>query len=353
MKPTRSCLLALTLCLSSLPAFAQQPPQVPAPNAVPLKLRVEHTTVLVGQAPQMMLLPARCDGRGNYYVRFFSGSKPEKSPVRAFKQDGVQTAVFALVGLEFDRPGFGAIDFAVTKDGRVYVLADGEGGSYIVEFNPDGTMKSKVQLAVDFNALHFGAFESGKFLVVGVDRETPTNLDPHSPYTAVFGKDGSIIAKVVFPEDKQYEAAANRGDPDFFDSQRIGGGNFAVENGTVVQSSDGNVFVVRWTRPTRVYAVSDMGQVIRAFEVDSGLGDRKPSAVHESAGKLAIQFAAERADPRSLLKVVSSNGEELATYDAQGAGVAFACYSAPERFTFFTAGPDNLQLTSMDGPHRP
>jgi len=314
-----------------------------------LKLTTIASVPLIDEGPKAMLLPPRCDKNGNFYVRFFSGSNPQKSPINAFSQSGRHVATYALDGPPFEARGAGAVDFAVTRRSEVYILGVAEDGNYIVGFTPDGVRKSKVRLAIDFNALHFDVFDSGNFLVSGVERETDANLAPHSPYTAIFGSDGRLLKQIVFPEDKEYEEAAKRGDPGFFDSTLEGGGNFAVENGTVVHGSDGMMLVVRWTSPTKVYRVSEEGQVLSTFDVYPAVKSKKPSAVHEDSGKIAILYPAGQGDAHSSVMLINFNGEEVTSYDSREAGVALACFSIPEKFTFFTANAKVLQLATMVG----
>jgi hypothetical protein len=294
-----------------------------------------------------MLLPARCDEEGNYYVRFFHGTSPQKEPIYKFDKDGVKKTVFSLPpAAEFQSKGTGTIDFAVARSGELYLLAAAVTGNHIVKFDKTGEFKSNIKLENDFNALRFDVFDSGTLLVSGVDRETSANLSPHAPYTGIFDQQGKLLKKVVLAEDKQYEEAADRGDSDFFDSTLGGGGNFAVERGSVVRGSDGNMYVVRWTNPAKVYAISATGEVIRSFDVTPELERKKPAGVREHAGRLAIEFPPEQDDPRSIIKVVGLDGKEHATYDTKGLG-AVTCYSAPERFTFFTADGKDLKLNIL------
>jgi len=97
------------------------------------------------------------------------------------------------------------------------------------------------------------------------------------------------------------------------------------------------VYVVRWTDPARIYAISSGGEVVRAFELKAEMDGEKPGAVIAGPGKLAIQFPGSSEDPRSMVHVADLEGRLSGAYDSTGLGVAFACYSESERFTFLTA----------------
>lgn len=308
------------------------------------KLSISQMIPLAAQ-PASLQLPVRCDGEGNSYIRFFHGTAGLREPIYKFDKAGVQAAVFSFVSdPEFEPRSAAGLDFAIDPDGKVYQLVKALSGTFVARFNKAGALESKIKLEMDFNALRIGMFDSGDMLISGVERETAANLTPHMPLTGLFDPKGKLLRRIVLPEDKAYEEAAARGDSDFFDASLGGGGNFAAERGREVRASDGNIYLMRWTNPTKVYAISAKGDLVRSFDVDPDMPHKKPTAMHERSGKLAILYGADQDDVRSMIKVVDLSGMELGVYDSQNLGVAFSCYSGSDAFSFLRVEGKQLML---------
>ena len=348
MKTLLSCLLVGL----SAGAMAQNSSVVPNSDAVGKPVRVVESNSS-NQPATSMLMPVKCDKDGNIYARLYHGRNPQREPVHMLDRKGKHKVVYSVAAdPQFVGRGKGGIEFAIAANGDVYQLASADDGTYIVSFNKDGSIRSKVKLSPQLAARRFAVFDSGRFLVTGTDRETAANLNPHSLFTGIFDENGKLLRKVVFPEDKSYEEAADRGDSDFLEPGLEGGGNFAVERGDVERGSDGNVYVVRWVYPAKVYAVADTGQIVRTFEVRPELEGRKPSFLHAGDGKLAFHFIGDeiKEDRRAIIKVVGLDGREYATYDTTLLGISLACYSPPERFTFLGITKDGKLRVDVSEP---
>lgn len=336
--------------LAVCPAVCQD--MKPSPPSGEIRpLAITERVWVNSHAGDAMLLPLRCDAEGNVYVVFYHFKNPAQEPIYKFDARGAQKAKFLISSdSTFTGRGRGGLEFAVGKDGAVYQLAIGGENyeSYIVSYDGNGTIKSKARLDPDFAARQFGVFDSGEFLVTGTPRETEQNLNPHSVFTGIFDATGKLLRKLVMPEDKGYQEGAERGDTQFFEPSRGGGGNFAVERGTVARSSDGNLYLVRSTTPVKVYVISPAGEVVRTFEVTSELAGKHLGAVIENNGRLAFQFLGTSEDTRTAIQVVSSSGEKYATYDASPVGISLACYSQPAHFTFLGVDNGNLQLIAAE-----
>jgi hypothetical protein len=314
-------------------------------------LAISNTVWINSHAGEAMLLPLRCDSDRSVYVTFYHSTNPAHEPIYKFDDRGEPKAKFSISSdTEFTGRGTGAVEFTLGKDGEVYQLAKGGKtfASYIVAYDKNGSIKSKTKLNPDFSVNRFGVFDSGDFLVTGTPRETDDNVNPHAIFTGIFDSSGKLVKKLVMPEDSDYQKKAERGDSDFFDRDRGGGGNFAVERGTVVRASDGNLYLVRGTIPAKVYAISPGGQVLRTFEVESELPGKTVGTVLENNGILAFQFVGNSDDTRSIIELVTLTGEKSATYDSSKLGIAFACYAQPATFTFLSVKDGNLQLITAE-----
>ena len=299
------------------------------------RLTVREKVPLQGRTGAI-LLPPQCDQEGNVYLRFYHAGppRPPQEPVYKFKKTGEQEAIYSLGSdPEFQGKGMGIRDFAVGKDGDVHELAISKAGYYIISFGKNGKIKQKTKLAVAFEPFHFAVFDSGEFLITGEGRGHGTGA-PFSIHTAIFDGSGVLRENIELPEDKPFVEAAQRGDSRFVEPNY--GGNFAVERGQVTRGSDGNVYVVRWTEPARIYAIAASGDVVRSFEVKPDWEGRKPDGAYSSNGLLALEYAGTQEEPgHSMIKVVGLNsGEEQARYDTSREGGTLSCYTRG-RFTFF------------------
>ena len=344
----RARLFVLTSILFGVAAFSQQTSNTSAYQP-PRKLVITDRVAIRDVPNAAMILPLRCDSDGNYYVRFYRAEAPAKSPIYKIGPDGHKQATFTITS----DPDFqGGTDFAIGKDGDLYQLSDTPKGTYVALFSKEGAIRKKIELSQKINASRIEVFGSGELLIAGVDQETEANPEPHSPFTAIFDDDGKLLKRITTEDDKNYEEAAKRGDDQFFDSNQGGGGNFAVARGNVVRGSDGNIYVLRWTNPAKIFAVSPAGQILRSFAVDPGPGleSKKPLGFYENKGRLAVHYVGDRFDTTSIIRVVSLTGDDYATYESTGLGVAFACYLDQERFAFFSAEGGTLTV-NVAQPH--
>ena len=276
-----------------------------------------------------IVLPPQCDQEGNVYTRFYHPGMELKEPVYKFTEQGQQEAEYSLasdVG-----KGAGVESFATGKDGNVYLLVSSKTGYYIITYAKNGVVEAKVRLAVKFQPFHFGVFDSGEFLVTGGD--TAYGPQTFNIVTGLFNRSGALRKVIELPEDKPFVEAARRGDVRF--AQSRDGGNLAVQRGQVTRGSDGNMYVVRWTDPARIYAIAPSGEVVHSFEVRPDWEGRRPDGAYSYDGRLALEYAGTKDEPgHSMVKVVRLNGEDQASYDTSGRGGTLTCYTKMG-FTFF------------------
>ncbi len=294
-------------------------------------LKISQRVPMKDKTAAIVFTP-KCDQDGNVYVRFYNRDAVPHEPVYKFNKEGQQEAVYSLQSdVEFQQKGAGALDFAIGKDGNVYLLASSKAGDYIITYAKNGAVKSKVKLAVKFQPFHFGVFDSGEFLITGGSGKY--GPETYNISTAVFDRSGALSKSVELPEDKPFVEAARRGDAQF--AEPGDGGNFAAERGQVTGGSDGNIYVVRWTDPARIYAIAPSGDVVHTFEVKPDWEGRKPDGAYSHAGLLALYYGGLQDEPgRSMIRVVRlDSGEGQASYDISGTGTTLTCYTK-DGFTF-------------------
>lgn len=297
------------------------------------RLKITQRVSLNKKTDAGILLPPKCDQNGSVYVRFYNPGAVPKQPVYKFDKQGHQQAVYSLRSdTAFQGSGAGVVDFATGKDGNLYLLASSTTGYYIITYAENGAMKSKVKLAVRFSPFRFGVFDSGEFLVTGGD--SGYGPETYNIFTAVFDSRGALRKMLELPEDKTFVEAARRGDARF--AEPGVGGNLAVQRGQVTRGSDGNMYVVRWTDPARIYAIAPSGDVVHSFEVRAGWEGRRPDGAYSYDGLMALEYGGTKDEPgHSMVKVVRlDNGEDQRNYDTSGRGGTLTCYTK-EGFTFF------------------
>lgn len=301
--------------------------------------------VVTTQPAAMMVGPMKCDADGNVYVRLYDEVLQMRAPVKKIDAEGQVQASFAIgKDPEFQDARGGGQDFFISSEGDFYQLATSKSGHYIVKFGKDGSYKSKVKLEPGLTPFRFAAFPEGEFLLSGLVSATPEDPVLRTPLTVLIDANGKVLRRISLDADEQLEQASAIGDSDVVPPGRTGG-NRAVNLGSAVAASDGNVYLMRWTSPAVLYGISAGGEVVRKMTVDPGIPGLKPLGLHAAEGRLAVMFRNQETR-EAIFKVVSlATGDEVATYQSDSLGPAFICYSVdPERFTFLTTNDGRLAV---------
>ena len=291
--------------------------------------------------------PLVCDENENIYIRT---DESGVDAVTKISPKGEKLAVFEA----YRNPDLPKIDaatyFAVSGTTLYQLVFPHEVTRYVFEFKSDGTYKSKVKLDPGFPWMpdQLAVFPSGQFFVTGQSYASDGS-GAMWPFSGIFSSDGHLLKEVRLQDDETLHDMAAKGDA------RVGvpgipSMNHAISNGYAEVGNDGNVYVMRWTDPAIVYAISAGGEVVRRFAVDPGLPAYRPAAMHIRDGRIAILFA-ETQTYDYIMKVVDFEGNEVGTFthpsdsgksDAQRLSSAFACItSRPQKFIFAGAGDDN------------
>ena len=283
----------------------------------------------------------QCDGDGNIYLESDSAKYPG---IRKLNSKGELVAFFKPdtnpdVKVEF------AGDFFVTRDGEVYQLV-GEKDSlnrYVLVFKNDGSYKSAIKLDPGFAWMpaNLSVFAHGEMLMTGQQfAKVNGTVQPAIPFTGIFSADGRLLKRLNMEGDGPLKDAALASTA----PATARPGDHTITWGRTTAARDGNVYIMRWSSPATVDAISPGGEVLRSFTVDSGMKSYMPRQMHISGNKIAILFF-DQSGNEKIMKIVDLEGNEIATYDdlkinrqpkSKALG-EFGCYSAsPERFTFVT-----------------
>jgi hypothetical protein len=168
------------------------------------------------------------------------------------------------------------------------------------------------------------------------------------PFTGIFASNGSLLKEVKLEDDETIHDMAAAGD-ERVSVPGIPQSNRALANTQIEMAADGNGYLMRWTNPAIIYAISPGGEVVRRIKVDPGDAAYGPGTMHVFRNRIAVMFI-EPNTFEKIMKIVDLEGHELATYNEVRANGkpqalltgAFYCYTEnPTRFTFLGANDDS------------
>lgn len=311
------------------------------------RLTETQETEVPSEVVTFFIPPLRCDGDGNLYLH---NDETGVTGIRKLSSKGKRLAMFQSVP-EIDR--LKAVDgtrFFVGANGELDQLVElsGEASHYILVYQSDGTLKSKVklELGVPWVPATLASFPSGTFLVTGqvYDRDRAHAM---WPVTGIFSSNGTLLKEIKLEDDKQIRDMSEAGDRRVTSAQNPTSSR-AVAFSQMEAAGDGNVYLMRWLPSPIVYAISEGGEVAHKFRVDPGDPNYRVVAMHISGPRLALLFVQPQTR-EELVKIVDLKGHELAIYHADEVyvpgdrlGTAFACYNHdPEQFIFLSTGSEN------------
>jgi hypothetical protein len=306
---------------------------------------METITAPAGMATGF-LPPLRCDRDGNLYYR----ASPI-DPIHKLNLKGEEIALFrAAAGT--DKKIDVSVSYALTPQGGLYELVfPHEIHRYVFVYSPDGSFKSAIKLDPGFPFVPhaLAVFASGQLLITGSEYDHD-RAAAMWPFTGIFAADGRLLKEIKLDDDETLRDMAVDGDARV-KSPTGANGNRAVDLSQIETAADGNAYLMRWTNPAVIYAISPGGEVVRRFKVNPGDSSyRVLDTIHVFQNRIAVFFVDEQTHDE-IMKIVDLEGNEIATYDEPKAkgdvpdtvrGGAFACYTEnPTRFVFLGASDDN------------
>jgi hypothetical protein len=333
----KSLLVNGLVIASSYFSVAQGPSSLVIVQSTPTTL---HGVLVVQQI--------RCDDAGGLYIRTVPSPrfKVEAEPIEKLNSKGESVATYSTS----DSPeGLALTDFNVSPEGHVYGIGANRKGSYIVNFDSDGQLKSKEALDGSFSPAHLAAFGGGQYLVSGTQlgtREHPVN---HAPFTALLDSDGKVLKQITLQDDKQITSAADKGEKTT-DGPNGSPANLAVACGAVTAGRDGNVYLMRRTDPALVYVISAGGEVVRKMSIPPPEPGMLPESIQSAHEGIVLSFTDEK--NVGILVADPQTGERRAVYSSPPeVGVAFGCADAADRFLFLGSQKSQLVMNTVEPAH--
>ena len=297
--------------------------------------------------------PFKGDDDGNIY--FLQGSLDRT--IQKLSPKGEPMAMFRASSYTDKKLNY-AGPFDVALNGDLYELVfPHEFNRYVFTYKSDGSFKAAIKLNTGFwwFPSHLAVFPSGQMLITGSEYDKDVNAAKW-PFTGIFAADGTLLKEVKLEDDETLHEMAAVGDNRVI-SDVIPRGNNAVAFTQLETAPDGNVYLMRWTNPAIIYAISPGGEVVRRMKIDPGNAKYYPRTLHAFQNRIAILFV-EHDTFEKIMKIVDLEGHEIATYDELRTkdknqsmlSSAFYCYNEnPTRFVFLGTEDDGrLQFVTVE-----
>jgi len=329
-------------------APAKSPDLGSNPSGSTIALRISSIMSVASEMGGAFMVPSKCDADGNLYIRKYAMDRPLLGPVVKINPEGKRTALFdpaAFPQLGLDR----ADEFSPASDGGLYQIAQNgvvKPRIYVLRFSSDGSASSPTLLEADFEVYTFAAFATGNFLLSGVRRDYQNKNDRGRNFSAVFSADGRELAQLSFQEAQgpaKAGAKADAGGRPKDAAKEAEKPAPMLDLADAEVGSDGNLYVMRGSSPALVYVIAPSGKIMQTIKVAAPLAGSVPNGFHVSGNQLAISFANEEDQSKTIAVADAQTGRKIASYaDTIGMGTSFACYSANEGvFTFLRLGEAN------------
>jgi hypothetical protein len=287
--------------------------------------------------------PFRCDAEGNVYLY----NNLKAAIVQKVNRKGEPVGSFQARP-NTDKTIDIASKFAVAANGDFYQLTfPHELSRYVFTYKSDGTFKSAIKLEPGFPWMPsaIDVFPSGQMLISGLEYDKDRTAAMW-PVTGIFSADGRLLKEVKLEDDETLHDMAAAGDARVSMPGLPPQSNLAVSASQIEMAEDGNAYLMRWTNPAIIYAISPGGEVIRRIKIDPGDSDYR--TMHIFKNRIAVLFI--QPDHEKTLMIVDLEGHEIARYreveskEQKGGPLtgAFYCYTEnPTRFTFLRSSDDH------------
>jgi len=292
---------------------------------------ITHTTIKA----KALLGQMACDLQRHVYLRTFDGQFLSEGtvlrlPVQKLGEDGSLVTQFPI---SYAGPALDGGPFFVAADGSLSQIAwaQGEKQLYLLEFSKDGKVAEKIKLESEFEPYQIAKYGGGQVLLAGL--EFTSNM--HKPFTGLFDVNGKLIRKLTLMGDSLIEESAAHGDQEFVSPNSPSQGNLAIEYGDIAAGNDGNIYLMRRTNPTLIYAIAGSGDVVRNLRIDPQQKEFLPVTLKADHNKLAILYESRHHAERFVL-ITNFKGKDQKRYSVSSTlGAGFGCYSS-NRFLFIT-----------------
>lgn len=320
--------VTLVLCLHAI-SFAQL--SVPP---TPLSLSDHLPTVQIPAYANFA--DAQCDREGTIYMRHESAGDDSWQLAKISMDGSVQETSLAPA------PGFG--------DTHTFAIATSEGGAiheivrawdtgdrsqspaiYYLQFDADGTFRSRQQFDDEFIPSVLLPLPSGDFFAAGVSVKKRQGMEDveELPLAGIFDSDAHLRSRLQSASAKSSAASAFSSSSDTDISEAI------QQGGHVTLGDDGNLYVLLSASNTRVRVYRQTGEFLREMSLQQPFQEGLASGVWVSGGRLLVTYQGEADDPRDAITYIvydTSTGQLIRAYRPQFTGTV-ACFQDGQTLT--------------------
>jgi hypothetical protein len=302
-----------------------------------IRLHPAAKTSIPTESNRPIYKPARCDAQGNVYFRGYQADDRRVPVVRADAKG--QTAKYTLDS-DASLANGTSYDFSVLPDGSLYQSVQVGQDVYIVAFDPEGKIKSKVRLEKQFWVARLNALRDKSFLAIGTEIQPLAEANSKQPpklLIAIFDEHGRMVRPIVL--DSISESNDTR------EKTAI----LATLSSDAQVGADGNLYLMVRTNPATVYVFDSGGQIKHSFKVRPPGPRMNAVSIGLAKQRLAILFresfrGMQHNDVGIITIVDASTGAEVTRYSAgPDLGATLACYREDD-FVFLGSDKDNLAI---------
>jgi hypothetical protein len=309
-----------------------------------MKLEITQEFPIAGKGLVGMYDPLRCDGKGSVYLRFAGGGPSFSQPIVKLTSEGEQKAAFSTDTVSGPWGGSQVYDFAVGRDGQVFVLTArlGDKGarkieSAVLSFGDDGKHRFTTELNLPMTVpSRLAVFGSGEFLVTGYRKlesssgQSREGAEPDvEPVAVVLNRSGELVQQIDFSSEPG--AAAAGGPRGALWSRE------AVDLSSCALGDDGNIYLMFRDKNPLIYVLSRHGTVIGMVNVEAPSERAIAREIHPAPGMgLLLKFGETAgqskfypADKTVFSLVDPATGDRIADYESSmRVGSALGCYTS-------------------------
>ena len=324
-----SLCFSLALCVGAA-CFAQL--------AVPsTPLTVGDDLPMIQAAPYSNFSDPQCDRDGTVYLRQETTDDRSWDVVKISSDGSAGQVDLAAV------PGFG--------DTHTFVMATAEGGSvheilrardendkgeapsiYYVQFDADGSFRSRERFKHEFVPSMLLPLPSGDFFAAGVviKQQSGGNDGEETPLAGIFDSDARLESKLQRASAKSIGRAnggAQSGSETDADAMQQGG--FAR------LGDDGNIYVLLPETNTRVRVYRQTGQFLREMTLQQPFQEGLVTGAWVSGGRLLVAYEGEADNPQDAFTYIlydARSGDLIRAYRPQFMGMV-ACFQNGQSLT--------------------
>jgi len=279
----------------------------------------------------------QCDTNGTIYMRHEAADNSSWNLARVSADGTAEQTELAAV------PGFG--------DMHTFAMATSDGGAaheivrawdendnsdapsiYYLQFDPDGSFRSRVAFANEFIPTMLLPLPSGDFFAVGVVMKKQPGMEDTEeiPLAGIFDSDARLRSKLqsATPDADGHAAAAKSDGESDIEEAMLRGGQARL-------GDDGDIYVLLSTSTTRVRVYRQSGEFRREMKLQQPFQEGLATGLWISGGRLLVTYEGEADNPKDAITYIlydARSGEFIRAYRPEYTGTV-ACFEDGQSLT--------------------